>query len=69
MLCVRIAEDATSAITEVRPVRLPAEKREARELFRTARSAGGTLREIAILVNPGDAVLLIGASAGTKVRT
>ena len=40
---------------EVRPVRLPAEKSEARELFRTARSAGGALREIAILVNPGDA--------------
>lgn len=40
--------------TEVRPVRLPAEKSEARELFRTERRAGDPLWEIVILVPPGD---------------
>ncbi len=41
--------------TEVRPVRLPAEKSESQELFRTERRAGDGLREIVILVTPGDA--------------
>ncbi len=52
---------------EVRPVRLPAEKSEARELFRTARSAGGALREIAILVHPGDAAGYALAEKLTKI--
>lgn len=61
--------------TEVRPVRLPAEKSESKELFRTERRAGDGLREIVILVTPGDAagrataekLTRILASAGWKV--
>ena len=53
----------------VRPVRLPEEKGGARELFRTAGSADDALREIAILVNPGDAAGQAAAKKLTKILT
>lgn len=52
---------------EVRPVRLPAENGEARELFHPIPSAGGSLRDIAVLVNPGDSAGRATAEKITKI--